>query len=213
MCKKKFQSILKVGLKSLFIFVLVIVLSSINLQAQMDGPCDKGMAKLCISVSAMDEPCKIDNIHRWYIAIFNCDGTLLEFCGRKYFPLPTRCGCLEVTVPPGCYYVKAVWGFWLFGHKIYWCNHFTDAAIVQAGCEKTTCVRLFNPSIHRCGIIYAKAVNDLVKQKGIKPELVKQVMGAVEAVNRLAPPPQNKFELGIEQEIEELMKKEHEENK
>lgn len=210
---KRIKSILYVGLKSLFVFVVVLSSITLYLTSQDKPCCPEGAAKLCICVSAFDEPCKIDNKCRlWFITIFNCDGTVLEYCGRRYSLMPTNTGCLEVTVPPGCYYIKAVTCWW-FCPRIHWHNHFTDAAIVQAVCNTTTCVRLFNPSIHRCGYIYGLAVNDLVKQKVIKPEVGKQVTGAIDAVNKQVPPPENKFELGIEQEINELMKVQEKENK
>lgn len=209
---KKFKSNMYVGLKCLFFLVLLVSLFSLNLYS--GTPCDKGMATLSISVSAKDEPCKIENTRRWYITVFNCDGTVLEFCGKRYILIPTKCGCLDVKVPPGCYYIKAVWGFKIITPGlVYKVNHFTDAAIVQACCGKTICVRLFNPSAHRCGYIYGLAVNDLIKQKAIKPDAGKRAIGAIEAVNRQLPKPKNKFELGIEKEIEEHMQKQRQKEK
>jgi hypothetical protein len=157
----------------------------------------------------MDEPCKIENTRTWYITVFNCDGTVLEFCGRRYILMPTdrRCGCLEFKAPPGCYYIKGVWGFREVEPQVYKVNHFTDAAIVQAVCGKTTCVRLFNPSVHRCGYIYGLAVNDLINQKGIKADVGKRAIDAIKAVNKELDEPKNKFEIAIEKEIEEQMQK------
>jgi hypothetical protein len=209
---KKFKSNMGMGLKFLFFLVLLVSLFSLNLYS--GTPCDKGLATLSISVSAIDEPCKIENTRSWFITIFNCDGTVLEFCGRSYILIPAKCGCLDVDVPPGCYYIKAVWNFWIVTPGlVYWVNHFTDAAIVQACCEKTTCVRLFNPSLHRCGYIYRLAVNDLIKQNAIKGDIGNRVTGAIEAVNKEIPAPKNMFELGIEKEIEELMQKQRREEK
>jgi len=203
---KKFKSNMVVGLKYLCFLALLVSLFSLNLYS--GTPCDKGLATLSISVSAMDEPCKIENTRPWFITVFNCDGTVLQFCGRSYILMPAECGCLDVQVPPGCYYIKAVWAFWVITPRlVYRVNHFTDAAIVQACCEKTTCVRLFNPSVHRCGIIYEKAVNDLIKQNAISADVGERVTEAVGAVNKEIPEPKNKFELGIEKEIEELMEK------
>ena len=132
-----------------------------------------GMAKLNIFVSRIDDPCKISR-RTWYVTIYNCDGSVLSHCGRRYVVLPARCGHLEVDVPPGCYYIKAVWGYRQVGPGVYRANHFTDAAIIQACCEQTTCVKLFNPSIHRCGFIYALALRDLAAQKLIDPALAER---------------------------------------
>jgi len=163
-----------------------------------------GMAKLNVWVSGLDEPCKVDN-RTWYVTIYDCDGNVLEWCGKKYVVLPAKCGHLEVEVPPGCYYIKAVWGFRLVG-GIYYVNHFTDAAIVQARCNETTCVKLFNPSVHRCGIIYLHAIRDLVKQKAIPVEVAKKAEAAIEEVLKNVPKPAKAFELGHIDELERLVK-------
>jgi hypothetical protein len=165
-----------------------------------------GMAKLNVWISAMDDPCGVDN-RTWYVTIYDCDGNVLEWCGRKYVVLPAKCGHLEIEVPPGCYYLKAVWGFRLLG-GIYYVNHFTDAVIVQAICDQTVCVKLFNPSIHRCGIIVLRAVRDLVQQKAIRPELAKQYEAALNAVLANVPRPMKGFELDHLDEIEKLAREE-----
>jgi hypothetical protein len=164
-----------------------------------------GMAKLNIWVSAMDDPCGVDDKHKWYITIYDCDGKVLQWCNKRYVVLPAKCGHLEVEVPPGCYYLKAVWSYYLKG-EIYHCNHFTDAAIVQAVCGQTACVKLFNPSIHRCGIIFVKAANVLATAKGMKADLVKQNENAVNTMLKDVPAPQKLFELGHLDEIDKLVK-------
>ena len=165
-----------------------------------------GMAKLNIFVSGMDDPCGFDN-RTWYVTIYDCDGNVLEWCGRRYVVMRAPCGHLEVEVPPGCYYIKAVWSFVIvLPGLVYRVNHFTDAAIVGACCEQTTCVKLFNPSAHRCGYIYVRALRDLVRQKGIKPELARQAEDAINATLQEMPRPIKLFELGHEEEIERLVK-------
>jgi len=163
-----------------------------------------GMAKLNVWVSATDDPCAIDN-RTWYVTIFNCDGHVLEWCGKRYVVLPARCGHLEVEVPPGCYRINAVWSFSFLG-GVFYVNHFTDSAVVQACCEETVCVTLFNPSIHRCGTILLRAVKDLVAQKGINPEIAQQVDRAVNALVAATPRPVKGFELDILDEIEKLVR-------
>ncbi|MDO8715589.1 MAG: hypothetical protein Q7J73_02095 [Dehalococcoidales bacterium] len=163
-----------------------------------------GMGKLNVWVSAMDDPCGIDD-RTWYVTIYDCDGNVLKWCDRRYVVLPAKCGHLEVEVPPGCYYIKAVWSFRLFG-GIYYVNHFTDAAIVQVCCEQTACVKLFNPSIHRCGTILLRAVRDLVQQKGAKIEVARQTETAVNALLANVPHPVKGFELDHLDEIEKLVR-------
>lgn len=167
-----------------------------------------GMAKLNVWISGMDDPCSVDN-RTWYVTIYNCDGDVLDWCGKKYVVLPARCGHLEVMVPPGCYYIKAVWSFTVLG-GIYHVNHFTDAAIVTACCEQTVCVKLFNPSVHRCGTIVVRAIRNLVKQKAVKPELARQHEMALEAALANIPRPIKGFELDHLDEIEKLVRTQEE---
>jgi len=173
-----------------------------------------GMAKLNIWISGIDDPCAVDS-RTWYVTIYDCDGNVLEWCGRRYVVLRAKCGHLEVEVPPGCYYIKAVWGFSVvIPGLVYRVNHFTDAGIVQARCDKTTCIKLFNPSAHRCGYIYVRALRDLVRQKAINPELAKQAEEAINATLEQIPRPIKEFELGHEDEIRELVQEqEHKEKK
>jgi hypothetical protein len=172
-----------------------------------------GMAKLNIFVSGVDDPCGLDN-RTWYVTIYECDGNVLEWCGKRYVVLRAECGHLEVEVPPGCYYIKAVWGFTVVTPGlVYRVNHFTDAAIVNACCEETTCVKLFNPSAHRCGYIYVRALRDLVAQKAIKPELAGQMEEAIGAINEQLGRPVKLFEQGHEEEIKRLVKEQEERTK
>lgn len=163
-----------------------------------------GMSKLNIFVSAMDNPCGIDQ-RTWYVTIYDCDGNVFEYCGKKYVVLPAKCGHLEVEVPPGIYYVKAVWSF-SFANGIYYVNHFTDAAIVQVCCDDHVCVKLFNPSIHRCGTIIVRAVQDLALQKVILPEDARQFENLMKKTIEKVPIPAKKFELAHLDEIEKLVR-------
>lgn len=169
-----------------------------------------GMATLNIFVSGIDDPCGFDS-RTWYITIYDCEGNVLQWCGKKYVVLRAECGHLEVKVPPGCYYIKAVWGFTVVTPGlIYRVNHFTDAAIVTACCEETTCVKLFNPSAHRCGYIYVRALRDLALQKAIRPELARQAEEVIGVINEQLGRPGKLFELGHEEEIERLVKEQEE---
>lgn len=164
-----------------------------------------GLAKLSIWVSGMDDPCAVDN-RRWYITIYDCNGDVLQWCTKKYALMPASCGHLEVEVPPGCYYIKAVWGFTAVvpGFE-YRANHFTDAAIVQARSGETVGVKLFNPSAHRCGMIILQAVMDLLLQKAIRTETARKVTQAMEEFLAELPRPIKAFELGHLDEIEKLV--------
>ncbi len=90
--------------------------------------------------------------------------------------------------------------------NVYYVNHFTDAAIVQACCGQTVCVKLFNPGIHRCGTIVVRAIRDLVQKKAIRPEMAKQHEVALNAILAVVPKPIKDFELAHLDEIENLAK-------
>jgi hypothetical protein len=171
-----------------------------------------GMAKINVWVSDLDDLCSVSS-RTWYVTIYDCDGNVLQWCNKRYAVLPARCGHLEVEVPPGCYYIKAVWGFHLVKPAVYWANHFTDAAIVQARCDESVCVKLFTPSAHRCGYIYVRVIEDLLKNKAIEPAAAKEAEAAINAVLRHAPQPEKKFEMGHEEEIRELIRKEEQTEK
>jgi hypothetical protein len=167
-----------------------------------------GMANLNVWVSGLDDPCSIDN-RTWYVTIYNCDGEVLEWCGRRFVVLRAKCGHLEVEVPPGCYYLRAVWSFSI-GDGVIYVNHLTDAAIVQACCDHTVCVTLFNPSIHRCGVIYLRALEDAVRQKAVRPEAARALQEAMNPVLEVLPRPLKGFELNHLDELERLVREQEE---
>jgi hypothetical protein len=161
------------------------------------------MSKLNVWISAIDDPCGLDN-RTWYVNVYDCDGNILQWCGRRYVVIPARCGHLEIEVPPGCYRINAVWGF-SFAGGAYYVNHFTDSTIVHACCGEHVCVKLFNPSIHRCGVIFLRAVRDMVLQKAVKPEVAREVEGAVGRLLQFIPPPLKGFEIPLLDEMEKLV--------
>lgn len=110
-------------------------------------------------VGQMDDPCKVDD-RNWYITIFNCDGSVLEYAGQQFLMVDAPNGHLSVSIPPGKYSAIAVWNYWVGPDGKYYGNHFTHEAVFQACCAEHKCVWLYNPSIHTCGIVYDQAVQD-----------------------------------------------------
>jgi len=110
-------------------------------------------------VSQMDDACKVDN-RDWYITIFNCDNTVLEFANQQFLVVHAPNGHVSINLPPGKYYAVGVWSYWMGPDGNYFGNHFTDKAIFQVCCGEHKCVWLYNPSVHQCGIIYDQAVKD-----------------------------------------------------
>ncbi len=110
-------------------------------------------------VGQMDDPCKVDD-RNWYITIFNCDGSVLEYAGQQFLMVHAPNGHLHISIPPGKYSAIAVWNYWMSPDGKYYGNHFTHEAVFQACCAEPRCVWLYNPSIHTCGIVYDQAVQD-----------------------------------------------------
>ena len=88
----------------------------------------------------------------------------------------------------------------------YYVNHFTDSSIIQARCCEETCVKLFNPSIHRCGTIFSRAIRDLVAQNAVDQNLAKQAIEVAEKIAAIAPVPAKPFELAYLDEMETLVR-------
>ena len=60
-----------------------------------------GMSKLNIWITDLGRSCEMAK-RDYVVAIFTCDGKVLEWCGRKYESIPAKRGHAEVEVPPGC---------------------------------------------------------------------------------------------------------------
>jgi hypothetical protein len=156
-----------------------------------------GLGKVNVFVSALDDPCKIDD-RTWFITVYDCDGRVFEWCGRRYVVLPAKCGHLELELPPGCYTLVGVWSFGTTPGGTIFGNHFTDHAIVQVCCGGMTCVRLYNPAAHRCGILFDVALRVLEQRPegGPPREVVARAREAIREVLRFLPPPAKPLELG-----------------
>jgi hypothetical protein len=165
-----------------------------------------GFSKLNIWITELGKACKIDK-RTWYVNIYTCDGSILEWCGKRYSVLPARCGHLEIDVPPGCYLINAVWGYWTDPKGVIHGNHFTHNAVVQACCSETSCVTLFTPVNHICGVIFQLAVKDLAMQELVPKEVVQRFNVAIAEVLKYMPKPIHEFELGILEELDAQAKK------
>lgn len=138
-------------------------------------------ATLNVWITAIGDPCHIAS-NEWYVDIVDCEGKVLEWCGKVYRDLPAKCGHLEIEIPPGCYAVFAVEnprGIPPFG------NQLTHIQIVRANCGDHVCVTLFAPSAHLCGSWFGTALRGnlggLVKA-GVAEQTIR---AAIEAVNEV----------------------------
>lgn len=163
-----------------------------------------GLGRLNVFVSGLDEPCKIDD-RTWFITLYDCDGEVFKWCGRRYAVIPARCGHLELELPPGIYTAVGVWSFGVGGGHVFG-NHLTDHAIAQVCCGEHTCVTLYTPTAHRCGILFDVALDVLQRhpgEGGPPREVVARAREAIGEVLNHLPRPANPFELG---NLDELMK-------
>ncbi len=162
------------------------------------------LATLNIWVSELDDPCKISN-RTWFINVYNCDGSILNWCDFEYAVVPAPCGHRTLRLPPGCYRINAVWNF-RPGDGIYYVNHFTDSVVVQACCDTHQCVTLFNPNVHRCGVIFLAAIRDAVAQDAVPPDLAENALGAVQRLVDKIPRPMRPFELAGIDDLEKRVR-------
>lgn len=142
-------------------------------------------ATLCVWVTAFGDPCHIMEAEQFYVHVTDCEGHVLKWCKKQYSFIPTKCGMVEIEVPPGCYSVFATHtdkvqnGVPPFGNRL------THVQVVRVNCGDHVCVTLFSPSMWYCGTWFADAVTAhlaLFEKNKIDPKLA---TAAVTAVNAL----------------------------
>jgi hypothetical protein len=143
-------------------------------------------ATLNVWITAIGEPCHIAS-NEWFVNIVDCEGKVLEWCGKVYREIPARCGHVEIEIPPGCYAVFAVEnpnGIPPFG------NQLTHIQIVRANCGDHVCVTLFAPSAHLCGSWFGNALRGNLSgfvTAGIPRQTVLAAIDAVDKVVQAIP--------------------------
>jgi hypothetical protein len=149
-------------------------------------------ATLNIWITKRGFPCEISPIeHNVYV--LHCDGRILKWCGKKYVNLRTKCGHLELEIPPGCYVVGAVDWSPANPDAPYLGNNLTHIAIVRANCGDHICVTLFDPSLHFCGTWVGNALSTILHGGGGVPpraltEVLQNANTAVNALVQALPP-------------------------
>lgn len=153
-------------------------------------------AKLNVWVTKVGDACKIDMEHQWFVHILHCDGQLLNWCNRVYTNLPTKCGHLELEIPPGCYMVCATWSPAPLGQASPTSlgNHISHLATIRAECGKEVCATLFPPTFHFCGIWWLIALRESIELKRLPQQAAEAAKTAVAAVDALLKQiPQDEF--------------------
>jgi hypothetical protein len=117
-------------------------------------------ATLNVWVTRLGDACHIADTIPWFVHITDCQGNVLTWCGRKFSFIPTKCGHVEIEIPPGCYTVFASWTPQGNVHPPYqpFGNQLTHVQVVRANCGDHVCVTLFSPSGHYCGTWWAAAL-------------------------------------------------------
>src|SRR5258708_39089587 len=100
--------------------------------------------------SARIEPCRV-NEGFWYVSVWDCCREPLQWCGSTNC-YATKCGNVEIEVPPGCYYLRAAH----FERELppdVSCQtaqpiEVTGVGIATVGCGQEVCVTLLPFRIH-----------------------------------------------------------------
>lgn len=139
-----------------------------------------GTARLNVWVTRENDPARIKE-EQSFVHVLHLDGTVLEWCGTRYTDLPTKCGHLEVEVPPGCYAVCASADTNGSDEDSLLGNHLTHIDLVSVGCGETACARLFTPTISFCFTWFRSAV-----EQAVQGERLQRARPALEALDQLA---------------------------
>ncbi len=140
------------------------------------------MSKINVWISSTGNPCEITN-EQFYVEVLHCNGKILEWCGKRYAYLPTKCGHLELEVPPGCYIIRAA--HWIMKDHPYVGNGVTHYGLVNACCEHTYCITLYNPGVHVCWGSLGFALNMLVKDNVLTGEVNKAMDAIKKEIDKL----------------------------
>lgn len=144
-------------------------------------------ARLNVWVTEVGNACRIDNLHQWFVHVLHCDGEILRWCDREYINLATKCGHLEVEIPPGCYMVVATWSPAPPGQTVPTSlgNHISHLVTIRANCGDEICVTLFPPTFHWCGHWWLIALRENIELNLLPAEAADAAKAAQEAVERL----------------------------
>jgi hypothetical protein len=144
---------------------------------------------LDIWITSVGDPCGIaphpadEPGYVWQVAIYECSGRVLSWCGREYAYLYAPCGHLRVRVPPGRYIIRAAVAMHPDAKTgLPAGNDWTDTAVAVVGCGQCQCVFLYSPTPHWCGLGFLWALRSAI-EAGI---VGKETGGAaVEAIERV----------------------------
>ncbi len=163
-----------------------------------------GMGRINVWITGEGDPCGVsehpfDNPTPWQVAVWECSGRLLQWCGRTYFGIPARCGHAEIEVPPGRYIVRAA----IAMREGFLGNDWTDHGIVTVGCDESACLTLYAPSAHTCGLGYIRVIGSLMEIGAIDRGIGERAVATLREVVAQLPP--TSFEEASEKTMAELV--------
>lgn len=149
-------------------------------------------AKFNVWITEIGDPCHViqeKGDEQWFVHVVDCDGKVVQWCGRKYRDIPAKCGHAEFDLPPGCYAVFA--SHTAGGGEGNFGNRLTHVQIVRANCGDHVCVTLFSPTLWYCGTWFSEAVRFQIAQlerAGVRVDVAQNAIGAVqELLGQLKP--------------------------
>lgn len=137
------------------------------------------MATVDVWITDTGDPCRITT-REFSVYVLECNGKVLKWCNRTYSNLRTKCGHLELEIPPGCYIVGAVLSPSAPDSGTSLGNHLTHIAVVRVNCREHVCVTLFDSSLHVCGTWIGAAINTHVANPRVRRELGAEAIGAMQ---------------------------------
>lgn len=153
------------------------------------------LAKLNIIITRWSDACHIEDREPYFVHITDCIGQPLVWCNKTYTFLETKCGHLQVEIPPGCYTVFA-------GHNPRtprepelqpFGNLLTHVQVVRVNCGDHVCVTLFAPGMWHCGTWFERALRTQIpalEKNKIDTTLAREAATAVgKFLAKLAPEP------------------------
>lgn len=153
-------------------------------------------AKLCVWVTEYGEPCHIMQTEQFYVHVTDCHGDVLKWCDRTFSFIPTKCGMVEIEVPPGCYSVLATHTERKEGTdpKHEFGNRLTHVQVVRVNCGDHACVTLFAPTLWHCTSWFAAAVVTQtagLEKAGIDPETIQAAVAGAQGLLEKLPKKDN----------------------
>lgn len=141
-------------------------------------------AMLNVWITNFGDPCHIIAEHppeHWYVHVVDCEGRVLNWCGRNYRNILAKCGHAEIEVPPGCYTVFASHTATASGTSFG--NRLTHVQIVRVNCGDHACVTLFSPTLWFCGNWFTSAVQMYIpklEKAGVDKQIAANAINAVQ---------------------------------